>query len=113
MCGGTPSICIFACGNGVLDGGETCDDGNAAAGDGCSASCRNESGWLCVAPGLPCTQFEIFIDSPAHGVFTTASTAVITGHYTTLPPGLAAVTINGVSATTVNRSCARSRTHLR
>lgn len=31
-----------ACGNGVLDGGEECDDGNAAAGDGCSTSCGLE-----------------------------------------------------------------------
>ncbi len=27
------------CGNGVLDAGENCDDGNAISGDGCSASC--------------------------------------------------------------------------
>ncbi len=30
------------CGNGTLDAGETCDDGNAAGGDGCSASCQTE-----------------------------------------------------------------------
>src|SRR5207244_2154411 len=30
------------CGNGILDPGEQCDDGNAVAGDGCSASCRLE-----------------------------------------------------------------------
>jgi cysteine-rich repeat protein len=28
------------CGDGVLDGGEVCDDGNTAAGDGCSADYR-------------------------------------------------------------------------
>ena len=101
-CGGEPSACVFSCGNGVIDLAETCDDGNNSSGDGCSASCRNESGWLCVGAGLACIQFEIFIDTPAHGIFTTASTAVITGHYTTLPPGLAAVTINGVPASSVN-----------
>jgi cysteine-rich repeat protein len=31
------------CGNGVTETGEQCDDGNAAAGDGCSASCAAES----------------------------------------------------------------------
>jgi len=31
----------FACGNGVLDPGEVCDDGNTLAGDGCSANCRS------------------------------------------------------------------------
>ncbi|HWU85638.1 MAG TPA: myxococcus cysteine-rich repeat containing protein [Kofleriaceae bacterium] len=28
------------CGNGVIDPGEQCDDGNAASGDGCSATCQ-------------------------------------------------------------------------
>ena len=28
------------CGNGVIDGGETCDDGNAADGDCCSSDCQ-------------------------------------------------------------------------
>ena len=30
------------CGDGVLDDGEQCDDGNLAAGDGCSPTCRIE-----------------------------------------------------------------------
>ena len=34
-----PSVC----GNGVLDGGEDCDDGNAVGGDGCSAACAVEA----------------------------------------------------------------------
>jgi len=32
------------CGNQVLDPGETCDDGNATPGDGCSATCMLENG---------------------------------------------------------------------
>ncbi|MFP6683264.1 MAG: amidohydrolase family protein, partial [Polyangiaceae bacterium] len=32
------------CGDGVVDEGETCDDGNLADGDGCSASCGIENG---------------------------------------------------------------------
>jgi cysteine-rich repeat protein len=36
-------LCSGICGNGVLDSGEACDDGNTVAGDGCSASCRFES----------------------------------------------------------------------
>ncbi len=35
------------CGNGALDMGEVCDDGNAAAGDGCDASCSVEAGYGC------------------------------------------------------------------
>lgn len=30
---------IPRCGDGILDGGEVCDDGNTAGGDGCSATC--------------------------------------------------------------------------
>jgi len=30
------------CGNGTVDPGEQCDDGNASDGDGCSAGCRRE-----------------------------------------------------------------------
>jgi len=35
-------ICSEACGNGVLNRGETCDDGNTETGDGCSATCQSE-----------------------------------------------------------------------
>lgn len=42
------------CGDGILDGGETCDDFNTTPGDGCSASCATESGYECVVPGDPC-----------------------------------------------------------
>ena len=31
-----------ACGDGVVGGGEACDDGNTVDGDGCSASCEDE-----------------------------------------------------------------------
>lgn len=34
--------CTAVCGNGVVDGSESCDDGNMISGDGCSASCENE-----------------------------------------------------------------------
>ena len=30
------------CGNGVIDSGESCDDGNTANGDGCSSTCQQE-----------------------------------------------------------------------
>ncbi|MEM1413322.1 MAG: DUF4215 domain-containing protein [Myxococcota bacterium] len=42
------------CGDGLRGEGETCDDGNDVAGDGCSAVCLTEPGWRCPAPGLPC-----------------------------------------------------------
>src|SRR5262245_1623991 len=36
------------CGNGVVDPGEECDDGNTTGGDGCSSECTNET------PGAHC-----------------------------------------------------------
>lgn len=36
-------ICTEACGNGVLNPGESCDDGNIESGDGCPAICRSEA----------------------------------------------------------------------
>ena len=33
------------CGNGRIEPGEECDDGNTVSGDGCSASCQVEPGW--------------------------------------------------------------------
>lgn len=35
--------CRYHCGNGVLDGFETCDDGNEIEGDGCGPTCQIES----------------------------------------------------------------------
>ena len=48
---GTYSIAFtyvpFVCGNGVLEGAETCDDGNTTAGDGCTATCTVQAGYAC------------------------------------------------------------------
>lgn len=39
-----PDLCVPSrCGNGVLDAGEACDDGNFAPRDGCSPTCRLEA----------------------------------------------------------------------
>ena len=44
------------CGNALLDVGEACDDGNTAAGDGCSPACAVETDryWDCDLIGVPC-----------------------------------------------------------
>ena len=42
------------CGNGVIDPGETCDDGNGQSDDGCASSCVIECGFLCLDEGEPC-----------------------------------------------------------
>jgi cysteine-rich repeat protein len=61
---GTNAILIFdvRCGNGTLDSGEGCDDGNNAPYDGCDASCNVQLCYACAgepsvcAPdnGIPC-----------------------------------------------------------
>ena len=39
--------CVTVCGDSLIKGGETCDDGNTSANDGCSSLCAVESGWTC------------------------------------------------------------------
>lgn len=54
--------CVFTppppppqCGNGIVERTtETCDDGNASGGDGCSAVCQVEPGWTCPTANAPC-----------------------------------------------------------
>ncbi len=47
--------CKPICGDGVLVGGETCDDKNVVANDGCSATCATEIGWTCAGAPSVCT----------------------------------------------------------
>jgi cysteine-rich repeat protein len=35
--------CLTKCGNGIVERGEQCDDGNEGSGDGCSAECAKEA----------------------------------------------------------------------
>jgi cysteine-rich repeat protein len=42
------------CGNGVIDPGELCDDGNGESMDGCASSCVIECGYLCLEAGEAC-----------------------------------------------------------
>ena len=44
-----------SCGNGILDAGEMCDDGNWVDGDGCSKGCILEIGYECLTPNTACT----------------------------------------------------------
>jgi fibro-slime domain-containing protein len=50
---GSSSGATTKCGNGTLDAGEMCDDGNLTNGDGCGATCIIEEGWAC-PPGQAC-----------------------------------------------------------
>jgi cysteine-rich repeat protein len=52
---------------------EACDDGNTASGDGCSATCDIEPGFICTAPGTLCHEprcgdgYQDFITAPGGG----------------------------------------------
>src|SRR6185369_14024316 len=49
---GDSKICILlSCGNGTLDPGEACDDGNTRSGDGCPADCTPPCGDGVLDPG--------------------------------------------------------------
>ena len=56
------------CGNGVIDEGEQCDDGNTFIEDGCSNSCQIEDGWQCTDPtppgNVPDSSFEAGTPNP-------------------------------------------------
>ncbi len=46
LCG---DLCMppSVCGNGIIESGEQCDDGNTNGGDGCSSTCQNEPAPVC------------------------------------------------------------------
>jgi len=54
----TPGICA-ACGDGLIEQGEECDDGNTAAGDGCDGKCTVEQCWVCTAETAPTTTLPV------------------------------------------------------
>jgi cysteine-rich repeat protein len=43
-----------ACGDGQVDGAETCDDGDQTPGDGCGATCQVEAGFMCTGEPSVC-----------------------------------------------------------
>lgn len=52
--GGIPDCDESCCGNGALDPGEQCDEGQYKSFPGCTALCQIEQGWSCPTPGKPC-----------------------------------------------------------
>ncbi|MFT3697631.1 MAG: DUF4215 domain-containing protein [Kofleriaceae bacterium] len=45
---------VPVCGNGTIELGETCDDGNTMATDGCDAACQIETGYSCTGTPSVC-----------------------------------------------------------
>jgi cysteine-rich repeat protein len=46
------------CGNGKVEGKETCDDGNRTKLDGCNRKCRVRGGWTCKGSPSRCKQID-------------------------------------------------------
>jgi cysteine-rich repeat protein len=51
----TSTLCEFTCGNGVVEGLESCDDGGTTPGDGCDGQCQVELDWSCGGEPSLCT----------------------------------------------------------
>lgn len=47
------------CGNGVIEFGESCDDGNTTNGDGCTAACAVQLGYACTGQPSVCTNTAV------------------------------------------------------
>ncbi len=56
ICNGV-GVCISnaICGDGIVQAGESCDDGNTTNGDGCTATCSVQSGFTCAGSPSVCT----------------------------------------------------------
>ncbi len=73
----TANLCQApSCGDGVENGGELDVD--------------------CGGPCPACVPFTVTLDAPAHGLFTLAGSATVTGHTTGVGPAGADLTVNGV-----------------
>jgi len=63
-----PDADTTGCGDGRLQPGEACDDGNSASADGCSADCKRiERNFLCPAPSELCVSTVVCGDSQVSG----------------------------------------------
>ncbi|HQK16255.1 MAG TPA: DUF4215 domain-containing protein [Polyangiaceae bacterium] len=59
---------VVGCGDGVIQPGEVCDDGNNVSGDGCSANCDViENDYACPYPGEPCVSTVVCGDKRISG----------------------------------------------
>jgi fibro-slime domain-containing protein len=58
--GCVPPPKAVVCGDGFIDVGEACDDGNKTGGDGCALDCKIiEPNYSCPTPGMPCVSTSV------------------------------------------------------
>ncbi|MBV1857586.1 MAG: hypothetical protein KUG77_04180, partial [Nannocystaceae bacterium] len=80
-CVGEPSACAPQCGDSVIAGDETCDDGDAIGGNGCAADCTTELYYRCVGegPGSCAPVRTLWLLAASDDAVARASMAAITG----------------------------------
>ena len=99
---------VGICGDGVVTGGEQCDDGNLADGDGCDSSCQVEPGWSCPIPGSPCLRLIGVPPSVPAGLALTMAgpnpaTEVAALWIVTPEPGRASLSVYGLDGRRIRR----------
>ena len=102
-CGGQPSVCVPTCGNGVLNGGENCDDGNTVSRRRLQRELPERIGLAVQPPGTACHRSRSSSTRRRNGIFTTAGL----GHrhrplHACCRPGRRRSPINGVPASSLN-----------
>ncbi|MGV8141968.1 MAG: DUF2341 domain-containing protein [Candidatus Woesearchaeota archaeon] len=55
-CSADSACNVIVCGDGNIEGTETCDDGDTSSNDGCSSTCNIEAGWTCLGEPSSCTE---------------------------------------------------------
>ncbi len=68
------------CGDGTIEGGEACDDGNGSNNDGCSSSCAIEFGFTCSGEPSTCIQESSQQTSGSVEILTTCGLAFVSGN---------------------------------
>lgn len=71
---------LGTCGDAFHDSFEGCDDGNTTGGDGCSATCTVEPGFVCEgSPSFCRVENPPSIDQPTDGSLTNQSSVIVSG----------------------------------
>lgn len=71
-----PANLVVVCGNGLIQTGEQCDDGNTIDGDGCSSTCQVEDGFVCTGEPSLCEMNE---DSSLSSSLSSSSSSSVLG----------------------------------
>ena len=106
----TPATGCELCGDGVLDAGERCDDGDLVSGDGCSSTCQPELHITSVSVVTPGNPLTLTADGAAPGQAITFYTG--SGRGTSPVPGCASASLPFTPRYTLGHGTADSAGHV-